>query len=174
MSQSFALGVDLGTTCSAVARIDDVGRSTIVRNAQGDLLIPSIVYFDDDELVFGTAARQGAAISPQRAAECAKRDLGQAHYSRAIGGRLLAAPLVEACLLAKIVADVPPMADTSPAVVLAVPGCFHQGQRAARLQAAEIAGIDLLGTIDEPLAAGLAFAELQGYLKEGAAKPGCR
>ncbi len=159
----------------AIARIDELGRSSMVRNAQGDLLLESIVYFEDDELVFARPAKQAAAMQPNRAAEYAKRDLGQSAYSRAIGGELLPAELIEACLLKKIYAEVSAEGSGNPAVVLSIPACFDQAQRKALLDSAQIAGIEILGTINDTLAAALAFAENQGYLNPSAdKKPGCR
>jgi molecular chaperone DnaK len=175
MPRSRAVGIDLGTALCALARVDDAGRSAMIRSPQGDLLIPSIVAFEDDELVFGRAANQLAATQPQRAAECVKRDFGQAAYSRAIGGQLLPAELIEACLLKNLCADLPGLLGAPPAVVLAVPAAFDHAQRRGMLDAARIAGLNTLGTINDPLATALAFAEVQGYLAADAAgKPGTR
>ena len=175
MPLSRAIGIDLGATRSIVARIDDVGRSLPVRDAQGDLLIPSVVYFEDDELLHGRAAKLAAATQPGRAAEFVKRDLGQAAYSRAIGGELLPPEVIEAYLLKKLAADLAQEGIPKPAVVLSTPASFNQAQRRARLDAGLIAGLEVLGTINDPLAAALLFAESQGYLSEGAGdKPGCR
>jgi molecular chaperone DnaK len=148
----------------------------MIRNAQGDLLLESIVYFEDDELLFARPAKQAAAAQPNRAAEYVKRDFGQTAYSRAIGGELLPAEVIEACLLKKVYGEIatgPP--GPPPAVVLSIPASFNQTQRKALLDAAQIAGLDIAGTINDPLAAALAFAEIQGYLAPGGAdKPGCR
>ncbi len=171
MSPSRAVGIDLGTSHWRVAQLDANGRSAIIRSPEGDLLIPSVVYFEDNELLFGRAANQAAATSPQRAAEFAKRDFGQSAYSRAIGGELMPVELIEGCLLKYLSADLP----TPAAVVLAVPASFDQAQRRGVIDAARIAGLDVLGTIHDPLAATLALAEAQGYLTaDAASKPGCR
>jgi molecular chaperone DnaK len=175
MSPSRAAGIDLGTSHCALARLDQGGRSAIIRSSQGDMLIPSVVYFEDDELLFGRAASQAAATSPQRTAEFTKRDFGQASYSRAIGGELLPVEVIEACLLKYLSADLPTEGSAAPAVVLAVPASFDQAQRRGMIDAARIAGLDVLGTIHDPLAAALALAEAQGYLSADAgSKPGCR
>src|SRR5258708_5748894 len=134
-----ALGIDLGTTCSAIARIDETGRSSMFRNAQGDLLIPSTVFFEDEEIVFGSAAKQAATTQPERAAECVKRDMGRASYSRAIGGELLPCELIEACLLKRLCDDAAPADGPRPAVVLSLPACFYQAQRRALLESGRIA-----------------------------------
>ena len=166
----------------AIARVDETGRSSMIRHPQGDMLIESIVYFEDDELVFGRAAKQAAAGQPSRAAEYVKRDLGQRAYSRAIGGELLPAePSIEVVAdvatgaEALALADISVAGESKPLVGLAVPACFDQAQRKALLDAGQIAGIEVLGTINDTLATALAFAETQGYLGPAAAdKPGCR
>ena len=107
MPSSRAIGIDLGTSRCAVARLDSSGRSLMIRSPQGDQLIPSIVFFEDDELVFGRAANQAAATQPARAAEYVKRDAGQPTYSRAMGGELLSVEVIEACLLKHLCADLP-------------------------------------------------------------------
>jgi molecular chaperone DnaK len=176
MSKARAVGIDLGTTCSAISYVDEMGRSAMFRDPQGQLLIPSMVFFEDDELVFGNAAKQAASTQPNRIAEYVKRDLGQTAYSRAINGELLPVEVVEACLLKKLRDDFSAQGGPKPAIVLSMPGCFDQAQRKALLDAGRIAALDVLGTITDTLAAALAFAEQQGYLSRGAAaeKPPCR
>ncbi|MCH8924418.1 MAG: Hsp70 family protein [Planctomycetes bacterium] len=165
----------MGTTRAALARVDERGSSAMIRDAQGDLLIPSVVFFEDDELVCGRAARLAAAAEPGRAGEFFKRDLGQAAYSRAIGGELLPPELIEACLLNKLAAGLADQGIQKPAVVLSVPASFNQAQRRARLDAAKIARVEMLGTINDPLAAALSYAETLGYLNPSTGdKPGCR
>ncbi len=173
MPPSRAVGIDLGTTSAAIARVDESGRTAMLRDAQGDLLIPNIVFFEDEELVFGRAARQADVSQPNRAGEWAKGALGQAFSSRAIGGELLPPEVIEGCLLKHLCADAR-VVGAAPAIVLAAPACFDQAQRQALADSARIAGLDLLGILNDPLAAALAFAENQGYLTKGAAKPGCR
>ncbi len=175
MPVSRAVGIDLGTTRCAVAVVDETGRSAMVRSDLGEMLIPSVVFFEDEELVFGRPARQAAGSQPNRAAEFVKRDLGQPSYSRAIDGQLLPAELIEGCLLAMLTSDLADSLGARPAAVLTHPGCFNQAQRQALLDAAQIAGLDVVGTISDPLAVALALAETQGYLqKSPGEKPACR
>src|SRR5690348_17138886 len=147
MPASCAIGIDLGATRCAVARVDQGGRSAMVRSDLGESSVPSVVFFEDEELIFGRAAKQAAAAQPNRAAEFAKRDLGQPSYSRAIGGQLLPAELVEGCLLVTLMSDLASSLGARPAVVLTHPGCFNQAQRQSLVDAAQIAGLDLLATI---------------------------
>lgn len=164
MSNSRAVGIDLGTTTVAISTVDEMGRSGMVRDPQGDLLIPSTVYFEDDEVVFGRAAKQAASLQPSRSAEWVKRDLGQAAYSRAIAGELLRPELIEGFLLEYICTNLTSQLSARPAVTFSVPASFNQSQRRALADAAQIGGVDMLGTINDTLAAALAFGETQGYL----------
>ncbi len=106
MSKSYAVGIDLGTTYSAVARIDETGRTVMVRNAQGDILTPSVVLFDDQEIVVGKEAKKAVGIETDRVADCVKRDMGQPFYSRQIRGEYLPPEVIQSCILKKLNDDV--------------------------------------------------------------------
>src|SRR5882724_6434897 len=72
-----AFGIDLGTTYSCVARIDDAGRPVIIKSAIGEDLTPSAVYFESpDHAVVGRAAKDQALITPELVAQYVKRDMG--------------------------------------------------------------------------------------------------
>ena len=75
-----AIGIDLGTTFSVLARIDERGRPVTVVNAEGDRLTPSVVLFEGDETVVGKEAMKAIITEGERVAECAKRDVGQPRY----------------------------------------------------------------------------------------------
>ncbi|REK09835.1 MAG: Hsp70 family protein [Planctomycetota bacterium] len=174
MPPRHAVGIDLGTTRVVVARVEKHGRSSVWRDPQGDLSIPAAVFFEDNEIVTGRGAKLVATTQPGRTAEFYKRDLGQAAYSRAIDGELLPPELVEACLLKPIFDDLDSELGGRPAAALSLPACFNQAQRRSRIDAAKIAGVEVLGTIHDPLAAALALAETQGYLVPNSDKPGQR
>ncbi|MGW8256053.1 MAG: Hsp70 family protein, partial [Thermoguttaceae bacterium] len=70
------VGIDLGTTYSLAAYVDDSGRPISLPNSWGDLLTPSAVFCDDDVIVVGKEAVKNAALAPDRYAECFKRDMG--------------------------------------------------------------------------------------------------
>ncbi len=175
MPANRVLGVDFGASYLAFARLDDKGRSNMIRSPQGDLQFDSVMYFEDDDFLFGRSARHAAVAQPARAAEYAKRDLGQVAYSRAIGGELLPAELIAGLMLKNACAEALPEGSSPPPVGLAIPASFGQVQRRGMLDAAQIAGLDVVTTINDPQAAALAFAESQGYLGAGGAdKPGFR
>ena len=83
------VGIDLGTTNSAVAWVDSAGRTAMVTNADGEILTPSIVLFRDSDVVVGKEARRSTTVEPQRVAEWVKRDMGSPVYSHPIQGEYL-------------------------------------------------------------------------------------
>ena len=85
MAKTRAVGIDLGTTYSAMAWVNETGHSALVPNDEGDLLTPSVVLFDDAGVVVGKEAKKVAILYPDRVAACVKRDMGRPVYSKPIG-----------------------------------------------------------------------------------------
>jgi molecular chaperone DnaK len=164
MTTPRAVGIDLGTTYSAVACLDESGRSMIVRNTEGQLLTPSVVFFDEGEVVVGKAAKQVAGLEPHRVAECAKRDMGSEFYSRTINGQQMPPEVIQACILRKLKDDAQAAVGADFKTVITVPAYFDEPRRKATADAGEMAGMDVLDIVNEPTAAALAFGEQLGYL----------
>ncbi len=159
-----AVGIDLGTTYSAVAHLDDQGRTAMVRNAEGDLLTPSVVLFEPAEVTVGKEAKKLGAVKADRFAEYVKRDMGSPTYSRPILGEYLPPEVIQACILRKIKADLAEALGPDFKVVITVPAFFDEPRRKATADAGEMAGLDVLDIVNEPTAAALAFGEMLGYL----------
>ncbi len=164
MPKFHAVGIDLGTTYSVVARLDANGKSQIVRNSHGDILTPSVVLFDDQEIVVGKDAKKAAANAPDRIAECVKRDMGSEFYSKTIRGEQLPPEVIQACILRKLGADAVRACGPDIKVVITVPAYFDEPRRKATSDAGEMAGLDVLDIVNEPTAAALSFGEHLGYL----------
>ncbi len=164
MTTPRAVGIDLGTTYSAVASLDEAGKSAIVRNCEGQILTPSVVFFDGDEIVVGKAAKQVASVESARVAECVKRDMGSAYYSRPINGQNMPPEVIQACILRKLKQDAAVVVGPDFKVVITVPAYFDEPRRKATADAGEMAGLDVLDIVNEPTAAALAFGEQLGYL----------
>ena len=164
MADPIPIGIDLGTTNSAVAWVDETGRSMMVRNAEGDLLTPSVVLFDDTEVVVGKEARTSAAVHPDNVAEWVKRDMGSPVYSRAIRGQYMPPEVIQACILRKLRADLVASVGPEASVVITVPAYFDEPRRKGTADAGEMAGLRVLDIVNEPTAAALAFGEIRGYL----------
>jgi molecular chaperone DnaK len=169
MTQEKAVGIDLGTTNSAVAWIDPSGRTAMVPNAEGELLTPSIVLFDDAEVTVGKEARSATTVDPDRVAEWVKRDMGSPVFHRPIRGEYLPPEVIQACILRKLKSDLVGALGPEAQVVITVPAYFDELRRKATQDAAEMAGLSVLDIVNEPTAAALSFGEMLGYLSPGGA-----
>jgi len=164
MAKSRAVGIDLGTTYSAAAWVDDSGESELIPNAEGDLLTPSVVLFDDNEVIVGKEAKKVSVADGDRVAVCAKRDMGKPVYSKPIAGRYLPPEVIQSYILRKLRRDIIRKIGPDFHVVITVPAYFDEPRRRATYQAGQVAGLNVLDILNEPTAAALAFGEEEGYL----------
>jgi molecular chaperone DnaK len=161
---AYPVGIDLGTTHSAVAWIDAAGRTAMIPNADGNILTPSVVLFDDAGIVVGREALRAVAASAGRVARWVKRDMGSPSYSQPIGGHYMPPEAIQACILSQLRADVERALGKSYHAVITVPAFFDEPRRRATAEAAAMAGLPILDIVNEPTAAVLAFGEQLGYL----------
>jgi molecular chaperone DnaK len=167
MPQDKPIGIDLGTTNSAMAWVDAAGRSAMVQNAEGELITPSVVFFSETEVVVGKNARTAITAHPDMVAQWVKRDMGAAFYSHPIRGQYLPPEVIQACILRKLKADLAHALGPDLQAVITVPAYFDEMRRKATADAGEMAGLKVLDIVNEPTAAALAFGETLGYLASG-------
>jgi molecular chaperone DnaK len=170
MSQSRsnpAVGIDLGTTFSVVAYLDDLGRPTTLNNAEGDKITPSVVFFEGTNVVVGKEAVKAIATDAEAIAECAKRDLGHRMFHKVLGGRQYPPEALQAFILNKLRVDSRKQIGDFSKVVITVPAYFDEVRRKATQDAGYMAGFEVLDIINEPTAAAVAFGFQQGFLKQG-------
>ena len=151
------VGIDLGTTNSAVAVWRD-GAAALVPNARGDLLTPSAVSIGDDgALLVGIAARDRQATHPDRTATSFKRLMGT-RETRRLAGRTFTPEELSALVLRSLRDDAAALlgADVTEAVIT-VPAYFNDRQRKATRMAGELAGLTVPRLLNEPTAAALAY-----------------
>ena len=166
-----AIGIDLGTTFSVIARLDDLGRPITLINAEGDKITPSVVFFEEGtNVVVGKEAVKAMATDAATIAECSKRDLGQRMYHKAIAGRQYPPEALQAWVLNKMRVDAQKQIGDFTKVVITVPAYFDEPRRKATQDAGYIAGFDVLDIINEPTAAAVAFGFQQGYLTKERSK----
>ncbi len=115
------VGIDLGTTYSLVAFLDATGRPTTVPNGWGDLLTPSAVFCDDDDIVVGKEAIKNAALAPDRYAECFKRDMGGMNYRHKIRDLNVPPEILSAFVLERLKKDAQQRLGSIHQVVVTVP-----------------------------------------------------
>lgn len=156
-------GIDLGTTQSCIAYIDDTGTPVIVKSALGEDTTPSAVFFESPRnVVVGRTARDEALLAPGLVAQLVKRDMGKAtaytfHGERHTPETVSALILRE---LARVAADQAgqPVRD----VVITVPAYFGIAEREATRRAGQLAGLTVLDVLDEPVAAAIHYQAVSG------------
>lgn len=157
-----AFGIDLGTTYSCIAYIDDSGRPVIVRNNDSDT-IPSVVWFaGPEEVTVGQVAKDTAVISPDEVVSLVKREMGNQDWERTFHGKRHTPETVSALILRSL-ADVvrSTLGETVTDVVVTVPAYFGLAEREATRRAGEIAGLTVLDLVPEPVAAALHYNALR-------------
>src|SRR3954454_11853412 len=152
------VGIDLGTTFSAIAALDDRGRPVTVPNRDGELLTPSAVLIADGEAVVGQPALDVSLEQPDRVATLVKRRMGLPDYGRPVAGRHFRPETLSAIILRKLVQDAELRLGPVRRAVITVPAYFDDSRRKATQDAGRIAGLEVLDIIDEPTAAALAYS----------------
>jgi len=158
------IGIDLGTTFSVVAHLDNDGRPWTVGNAEGDSLTPSVVFFDPSGPIVGKEAVKAAEFEPNRVAQFAKRNMGETAYERTICGNRLPPEVIQALILKKVKHDAELKLGSFNKAVVTVPAYFNEPRRKATQDAGRLAGLEVLDIINEPTAAAIAYGVQQGFL----------
>jgi len=167
VSEPTAFGIDLGTTLSVVAQVNQAGLPVVLPNAEGSQTTPSVVLFDGGTAVVGSVARESLATEPELVVQLVKRHMGS-RWSFDYQGISYGAEHVSAVILRKLLADAQLLAGPVNQAAVTVPAYFNDPMRSATRRAAELAGIDVLGLLSEPTAAALAF----GYERRPAGATG--
>lgn len=153
-----AIGIDLGTTFSAVAVMDESGRPKILPNRDGQPITPSVIYFSSNGPLVGDEAKKMQALGETDTASFFKRNMGDPNFILHFQGRDYTAGELSALVLTQLKADAEqilglPVADA----VITVPAYFNNKQREATIEAGRMAGLNVLRIINEPTAAALAY-----------------
>jgi molecular chaperone DnaK len=154
---SKVIGIDLGTTNSVVAFLEGA-EPTVIPNAEGDRLTPSVVGFSKTgERMVGKVAKRQAITNPDRTIISIKRHMGT-NYRVNIDGKEYSPQEISAMILQKLKADAEAyLGEPVRDAVITVPAYFSDAQRQATKDAGTIAGLNVLRIINEPTAAALAY-----------------
>ena len=174
------IGIDLGTTNSCVAVIEN-GKSKVIENSEGARTTPSIVAYANDEILVGASAKRQAVTNPTNTIYAAKRLIGRKFKEQAVQKDLdlmpykifeakngdawvlahnkeLAPPQISAEVLRKMKKTAEDyLGHEVTQAVITVPAYFNDSQRQATKDAGQIAGLEVLRIINEPTAAALAY-----------------
>jgi molecular chaperone DnaK len=151
-------GIDLGTTYSCIAYVDEFGKATVIPNKDYKLTTPSVVLFEGENRVVGDEAKNMAIIEPDHVVEMVKRHMGEPNWRFQYQGRDYSAEEISSYILRKLAADAEeklniPVKD----VVITCPAYFGINEREATARAGEIAGLNVREVINEPTAAAINY-----------------
>ena len=161
-----AVGIDLGTTNSAVSVLEG-GEPSVIANAEGFRTTPSIVAFTKDgEVLVGETAKRQAVTNVDRTIASVKRHMGT-DWSFKVDGKDYTPQELSARILAKLKRDAETyLGEPVTDAVITVPAYFNDAERQATKDAGEIAGLNVLRIINEPTAAALAYGLDKGKQDE--------
>ena len=166
-----AIGIDLGTTNSAVAIVRALGKPEILKNQEGDTCTPSVVLFQDfggvDEPLVGELAKRQAAAYPDDVVQHVKRFLGDPNWRfDSSTDSQYNAEEISAIILKRLKQDAEAaLGEPVTDAVITVPAYFDDARRTATKQAGTIAGLNVLRVLNEPTAAALSYgldSEVEG------------
>ena len=169
MKRTHAVGIDLGTTYSCIAWLNEHGQPVTIPNQEGELSTPSVVFFDGIQPIVGTEALRNAIASPDRVVQHAKRFMGDSSKYWKVGDNRYNPTHISGMILRKLIAAAQDQIGEIREAVITVPAQFGDAQRHATILAGHAAGLERIEMINEPVAAalchvlgqeGLAFTEL--------------
>jgi molecular chaperone DnaK len=161
MAKERIVGIDLGTTKSAIAIVEG-GKPEIITNAEGERITPSVVAFTETgERLVGTLAKRQAITNPERTVQEIKRKMGTDYRVKITAGgttKEYSPEEISAMILQKLKKDAEEkLGFKITKAVITVPAYFNQQQRQATKDAGKIAGLEVERIINEPTAASLAY-----------------
>ncbi len=153
------LGIDLGTTFSAIAYVDRHGKPVLLPNGEGQATTPSILHFyDRDACVVGDEAAKMVVVDTLNVVRFIKRSMGEPNFSLEFFGCSYTPQELSAMILKKLKDDAEEaLGFEVQDAVISVPAYFNNAQRGATHEAGTLAGFNVLSIINEPTAAAIAY-----------------
>ena len=159
------VGIDLGTTYSAIAHLDDNGEPAILNNADDRPITPSVVLLGDGgRVMVGPSFERIALEKPENVVEAVKRQMGNKDFFVVYQGKKLTPEFISALILKKLKQDAEVRIGKIANAVVTVPYYFNDVRRKATQDAGRVAGLNVVDIINEPTAATLAYAWSKGDL----------
>jgi molecular chaperone DnaK len=153
------VGIDLGTTYSAIAHLNESGEPVLIENADERSITPSVVLLGDGgQVMVGPSAERISIEDPGHIVEAIKRQMGNKDYFVVYQNKKLTPEFVSALILKKLKKDAEARIGPIANAVITVPYYFNDVRRKATQDAGRIAGLNVVDIINEPTAATLAYA----------------
>ena len=164
MNDKIVLGIDLGTTYSCVAYINEAGKPEVIPNSSNERTTPSVVWFqDDNHVAVGSDAKGMAVVQPTEVASFVKRYMGDESYVFDCKKGKLRPEEVSSYTLRKLVKDATEaLGREIRDVVITCPAYFSTAQRELTKKAGEMAGLNVVQILNEPTAAAISYGMLNG------------
>jgi molecular chaperone DnaK (HSP70) len=151
-------GIDLGTTYSCIAYVDEYGITHVVSNIEGDRTTPSVVQFNGEERIIGKEAKNSSMLEPDNTVDMVKRFMGKEGFSFEHEGTSYRPEEISSYILRKLVQDAEQQTGYQiKDVVITCPAYFGILEREATKVAGEIAGLNVRSIINEPTAAAICY-----------------
>jgi molecular chaperone DnaK (HSP70) len=151
-------GIDLGTTYSCIAHMDEYGRPVAIINAVGHRITPSVVFFDGENRIVGDEAKNNAQLHPDQVVEMVKRQMGHSDWAFFYNGVEYGPEEISSYILRKVVGDAEQALGCKiKDVVITCPAYFGINEREATARAGEIAGLNVRSIVNEPTAAAISY-----------------
>lgn len=151
-------GIDLGTTYSCISYVDEYGRPVVVPNAENERITPSVVFFDEDNVIVGDVAKENSKMYPEDVAAFVKRSMGDENFYFEHNGKAYHPEEISSFILRKLVGDAENiLGEKIEDVVITCPAYFGINEREATRLSGEIAGLNVRGILNEPTAAALSY-----------------
>ncbi len=171
-NEGATVGIDLGTTFSTIAYLDEEGNPTPLANDDDEFETPSLILLaESGHVVVGPNRLRAAMEDPQNVVERIKRHMGNEQFKRTFDGHEITPEFLSALILKKLRQDAERHIGKVGNAVITVPYYFNDSRRKATQDAGRIAGINVIDIINEPTAATLTYAWKRGELgqkeKEG-------
>ena len=157
-------GIDLGTTYSAIAYVDEHGKPVIVPNQESERITPSVVLFDGENVIVGDTAKESSKVEPHRVVSRIKQHMGDPNFVFEYEGQVYSPEDVSSFILRKVVGDaeIALGGEKITDVVITCPAYFGTAEREATANAGRLAGLNVRAILNEPTAAAVAYGLEQG------------
>ncbi len=156
-------GIDLGTTYSAIAYVDEHGKPVIIPNQESERITPSVVLFDGDNIIVGNTAKESAKVEPHRVVARIKQHMGDPNFVFEYEGQAFSPEDISSFILRKVVGDAEiALGDKISDVVITCPAYFGTPEREATANSGRLAGLNVRAILNEPTAAAIAYGLEQG------------
>jgi len=152
-------GIDLGTTYSCIAYVNEYGKPETVPNLDNSPVTPSVVYFqDENNVAVGEVAKEALRNEPELVCSTIKRQMGKRDFKFSANGQEYSPETVSSLILKKLAHDASEkLGEEVKDVVITCPAYFGLDEREATKKAGELAGLNVLGIINEPTAAAISY-----------------